>query len=204
MFIFLTSVIVVTLVSFCFFRKDFWEYRYLVLLLIGGVSLIATLATNYAVRGRLGTKSEIVWSQPLYRFYLPDSLLKDKKKTLLVKEWAYLDEHKTEEFYKKKDKTVKQVPTCFVIYTVKGNSYVGYFKKPDKRNCYGLKDVCFARCSVKDTIAYICKKRLVYNVPPSKWLTGFSFPQISTETIMYVPARYYAQIPDSLIRKPSF
>ena len=56
MYIYILSILVVTFISACFFKKRLWENRYLVLLLIGGVALVATLTTNLATRNKLGTE----------------------------------------------------------------------------------------------------------------------------------------------------
>ena len=81
MLIFTISVILVSFICLCFFKKNFWENRYLVLLICGCVALIATLITNFSVRGHLQTKTEILWNKPLDTFYLPANLFKDTTAT---------------------------------------------------------------------------------------------------------------------------
>lgn len=73
MFIFTLTVLLTTVISLCFFKKNFWTNRYLILLIIVGVSFIATLTTNYVVRNKLSTRSEIIWKKNIYPFYINDS-----------------------------------------------------------------------------------------------------------------------------------
>lgn len=201
MFIFLLSIAVVAIISLCFFGKRFWENRYLILLIIGGVSLVATIATNYAVRGRLQTRSEVLFKKPMYSFYMQDSLFKDGLKTRLIKNWKFSD-YKDDYFANKKDKKHKQIPVTFLIYTWKNGMYVGVYKNGNQWT-YDFKNVYFAP-SKAETIAYVCKKKLVYDIPPTNWITGFSMPRVSTIKILYVPPKEYKLIPDSLIRKLPF
>jgi hypothetical protein len=201
MFIFLISIAVTVIVSFCFFGKRFWENRYLVLLIIACVSLVSTLVANYAARGKLETKVEVLSKKPLHTFYIRDSLFADTLKTRLVKNWDFY-KGKASIFDNYKDTVNRQTPVTFIIYTKKKGMYVGHFKK-GVQSLEIFKNVYFAPSSA-DSVAYVCKKKLVYVVPPNNWLTGFSLPRISTVKILYVPPEEYALIPDSLIRKIPF
>jgi hypothetical protein len=201
MFLFITSILVVSFISLCFFGKRFWENRYMILLIIAAVSFIATIVTNYVVRGKLETKSEVLTKKPLYPFYLQDSLYTDSLKIPLIKNFHFFD-YKDVYFTNKKDKKHTQTKVRFVIYTKKKNTYVGVYKKGNKWN-YLINDIYIAPSSA-DSVSYVCKKRLVYDVLPTNWLTGFSMPRISTERILYVPPKEYILIPDSLIRKIPF
>jgi hypothetical protein len=201
MFTFITTVLVVSLVAFCFWGKRFWEYRYIVLLIIAGVSLVATIIINYSVRGGLETKVEVISKKPLHTFYIRDSLFTDTLKTRLVRNWDFY-KLKASVFNNYKDTVNRQTPVTFIIYTKKKGMYVGHFKKGTQ----GLEifdEVYFAPSSA-DSVAYVCRKKLVYDVPPNNWLTGFSLPRVSTMKILYVPPSEYALIPDSLIRKIPF
>jgi len=188
----------------------------LVLLIAGGVALVATLTTNYFVRGKLEKRVETIWTKPLYTFYMPDSIyLKDafqpmdslcpeQVKLQFMNNYKWYEDHAKEEFWK--DSTKTQIPVNFVLYTndKKGvDRYVGVFKSEYKQNYYDFDNVYLAS-SGNDTLTYIAKKKLVYSVPPSNWITGFSFPRIESATILYIPPKEYAMIPDSLIRKLPF
>ncbi|MDD5649116.1 MAG: hypothetical protein PHF86_01675 [Candidatus Nanoarchaeia archaeon] len=74
MLIFIGSVIITSIISLCFFKSKFWENRYLILLIIAGVSFIATLTTNYIIRGKLSTYTKVEWKKDIYTFYLRDTL----------------------------------------------------------------------------------------------------------------------------------
>lgn len=204
MFIFIISVILTSFICLCFFKKNFWENRYLVLLISAGVALVATLAVNFSTRGRFHTKTDIVWSTPLHTFYVQDSLLKDSLNTPLVKEYDYYGDHSAAEYFKDKGDTInKQVPLKVLLYSKNNEMFIGYFKKAEKQGYMELKDIYIAK-SEADSIAYYCKKKLVYDVKSNSWITGFSLPRIQTIYVFYIPPREYATIPDSLINKPPF
>lgn len=215
MLIFIISVLTVSFISLCFLKNKFWENRYLVLLIAGGVALIATLTTNFFVRGHLERKVETIWNKPLYTFYMPDSVLvnmfepmdslcPEQIKMKFIIHYDWYDNHNGNEFWK--DTTKKQTPVKFVFFTEdkKGkNRYVGVFKSKTAQSYYDYNKL-YIDSSSNDTLIYVTKKRLVYSIPPTNWLTGFSFPRIKTITTLYVPPSQYAMIPDSLIRKSPF
>jgi hypothetical protein len=206
MLIFIISFVLTAIIAACFFKNKFWENRYLVLLIGAGVALVATLTTNFIVRGHLERKVETVWTKSLHTFYLPDTVLVDSigcERTFLV-DYDWYSEHNAPEFYY--DSTKMQVPVSIVLYTddKKGkNKYFGVFKSPEKQRYYEYNST-FLASSGNDTIIYVSKKKLVYSIAPTNWLTGFSFPRIKTATILYIPPKEYAMIPDSLIRKVPF
>lgn len=221
MLIFILSFIVTSIVSLCFFKSKFWENRYLVLFIGSGVALVATLTTNLFVRGHLERRTETIWTKPLYTIYLPDSLFLStisyidivgandscattKTQTSFLVNYDWYNDHAKEEFWK--DTTKYQRPVSIVLYTMdkKGkNRYFGVFKSKYKQANYGY-NVTYVASSGNDTIAYVTKRKLVYSVPPSNWITGFSFPRIKTATVLYIPPNEYTLIPDSLIRKLPF
>lgn len=172
MLIFIISVLLTSFICLCFFKKNFWENRYLVLLISGGVALVITLIVNFNIRGKLETKSVIIWKNDLHVFYVNDSLIVTKdscaksgvKITPVVKEYDYYNDHKAEEFF---------------------------------RNVYIEK-------SINDSTAYMTKKKLIYDVKPNNWYSGFSMPRIKTIFVLYLPPIEYATIPDSLIHKAPF
>jgi len=211
MLIFVLSFIATVIVSLCFFKSKFWENRYLVLLIGAGVALVATLTTNFIVRGHLQKRSETIWTKPIYTFYMPDSIYnknisyKDSlKKLSFIKDYNWYKNHKNIEFWK--NRIIKQTPVSFVLYTTdkKGTcTYIGIFKSSASQDYYDFNDVYIAS-SGNDTLRYVQKKKLVYTVPPSNWITGISFPRIETATVIYVPPKEFVMIPDSLIKKIPF
>ena len=216
MLIFILSFLATVIISFCFFKSKFWENRYLVLLIGSGVALVATLTTNLFVRGHLERRVETVWTKPLYTFYMPDSILfnnmfqdmdslcPEQAKLKFMVNYDWYNDHPKEEFYR--DTTKNQTPVTVVLYTIdkKGKDrYFGVFKTKYKQKFYGYKSI-YVASSGNDTISYVTKRKLVYTVPPSNWITGFSFPRIETATTLYIPPKEYALIPDSLICKIPF
>lgn len=225
MLIFVISFVLTAIISACFFKNKFWENRYLVLIIGAGVSLVATLVTNYSIRGNLQSKVETVKIIPLNPFYMPDSIIpahayvianyiSDTSNTSIdndtvpyqygaLMDYDWLDDHSKGEFFK--DSTKSQIPVTFVLYSDDkdgDDKYWGVFRGNNSRDVYGYGST-YIECS-KDSLAYIVKKKLVYDIPPNNWITGFSFPSIKKITVLYFPKRDYDMIPDSLIRKSPF
>jgi hypothetical protein len=204
MFIFIISVITVFIISFCFLKNKFWENRYLVLLICGCVALVATLITNFIVRGKFETKTEVILKKAIYTFYLPDSLFNDSAKSPIIKNWDYYSDYDAEDFFKNdKDTIHKQIPVNLIFYTVKKHMYIGNLMKKYVQWHWNY-DFIYIAPSNSDSVAYLAKKKLIYDIPPNNWITGFSLPRISTINVLYVPPKEYATIPDSLIRKLPF
>lgn len=211
MLIFALSFVVTMIISLCFFKNKFWENRYLVLLIGAGVALVATLTTNFIVRGHLEKRIETIWTKPLYTFYMPDSIYSKNitnknglKQLSFIKNYAWYEKHNTSEFWKYTAK--KQVPVSFILYTTdkKGKiTYVGVFKNKLHQDYYYFDNVYFTS-SGNDTLIYVQKRKLVYSVPPSNWITGISFPRIETAIVICVPPKEFVMIPDSLIKKLPF
>ena len=209
MFTFIISVIVVSIICLCFFKKDFWENRYLVLLISGCVALIATLTINFSVRGKLQTKSEIVYTKVMAKFYMPKTLIVNnfdtvKVKLNSIKHYDWYGDHQGKEFYR--DTTKKQIPLTMILYSYGKhleNRCVGVMSVKGNQDFYSVDNIYFVKSSA-DSIAYISKKKLYYDVKPNNWITGFSLPRKSTITILHVPPTEFAMIPDSLIRPIPF
>lgn len=205
MLTFIVSFIVGSFICLCFFKKNFWENRYLVLLINSGVALVATLIINFSVRGNLNTKTEIVYTKPLHVFYLPADLIPkygDSTGMHVIKDYNYYGKHNASEYYR--DTTKKQLPVTMLLYQPdKNNLYVGFFKRDGKQDYFNTDGVYFVRSSA-DSIAYVSKKKLYYDVKPRSWVTGFSLPRKSKITIMHIPPKEFDMIPDSLIRPLPF
>lgn len=202
MFIFLLSLLVVSFISLCFFKKKFWENRYLVLLISGSVALVATLTTNYVVRGKLETKIETIWKKSLGGFYLNDTLVSNQ--VSLREGGTGLSYH----FVYPNDSILAidssyQLSTILIYDIDKKPTFwkIGYYNGKSKYEYY--KDVYIVPSSA-DSIAYFAKRRLYYDQKPTRWIADFSLPHIKNIKCFYIPPSEYAIIPDSLIRKLPF
>ena len=214
MLTFILSVILTSFICLCFFKKNFWENRYLVLLISGGVALVATTTINFAVRGHLSTKTETTWIKPLAVFYVStdlmlkdmphlDSLSPEQVKLPIIKDYDYYNNHKATEFYKDTAKVQTPVTILFYQYGKTKEVYVGTLTAKGNQDYWLLEDVYLQRSSV-DTVAYVSKKKQYYDVKPNNWITGFSIPRKSKITILHIPPREFDMIPDSLIRPIPF
>ena len=191
MWIFISSIITVSIIAKCFFKKKFWENRYLVLLLIGGVAFIATITTNYATRGSLGTKVETVWTVPLQVMNLNDTLVDSTNFT--VDEELSRDDH-----LHGGDTLLQDHYSRHFFYYGDDGLRVGFASDDDMKS-RDWDYVYFAE-SENDTTAYFTKMRIKYD-NNSKWVANFSLPTIDVVRCFYLPPSEYAAIPDSLIRE---
>lgn len=199
MYIFLLSLAIVSIISLCFFKKRFWENRYLILLISALVALVATLTTNYATRGNLGTRVETIWQKPIQMFAVNDSFIINTIPISNDEELDFID-HRTS----LKDTCVSKTWTTILIHGDESESLrrIGYYSNDDAKYKY-LENVYIAP-SESDTVAYYVKKRLYYDNKPSKWLADFSLPYIKTIKCFYIPPTQYAALPDSIIRELPF
>lgn len=208
MLIFVISVILVSFISLCFFKNNFWENRYLVLTISGGVALVATLSTNFVLRTHLETKLEIMFEESIEKFYITNPSLVDSCVTFpLKKNFNFFGDYNSSQFWKDpNDSLNKQIPIHILFYTHKGELYVGYIRtKNEKQWYYKFKgDDLYIEPSTSDTIAYISKKKLIYDIKPNNWVSGFSLPRIKTIRVLYIPPKEYKMIPDSLQHKTPF
>lgn len=210
MLTFILSVILTSFICLCFFKKNFWENRYLVLLISGGVALVATTTINFSVRGKLQTKTEVTWLKPMATFYVSTDLIKKNIQPAdtnghmpIIKDYCYYGDHKASEYVK--DTTKKQTPVTILFYQYGKTKeiYVGTFTKKGSQDYWMLKKVYLTRSSA-DSVAYVSKKKQYYDVKPNNWITGFSIPRKSVITILHIPPREFDMIPDSLIRPIPF
>jgi len=196
MWIYVTSIIVVSIIAKCFFKKNFWEYRYIVLLLIGGVALVATIATNYATRGSLGTRVETVWEKPVQVMVFKDTLLRDDYAYTLNRELSCSD-HLVGE-----DSTATTRHSHYLFYYNDGDGKVGYALDNDIKYEY-WSNLYIAESPV-DTVAHLAKLKQKYNKRQSLWIDDASLPTLKTVKCLYLPPSEFAAIPDSLIRELPF
>ena len=197
MLIFLLSLGIVSFICLCFFKKKFWENRYLVLLISGVVALVATLTTNFAIRGKLETKVEIIWEKPIQKFLINDSLVVDSSLVSINEDLTFNDH-----LVHQNDSTVSKQYTTILIHESKTLRRVGYYENNKQKYKY-LKDV-YIVSSTSDTIAYFTKKKLYYEQKSNRWVDDNSLPCIKTIKCFYIPPSEYAMIPDSLIRELPF
>jgi len=193
--IYILSILVVSFISLCFFKKRFWENRYLVLLLIGGVALVATLTTNLITRNKLGTRVAIVKKEDVRVFSVNQHLVDS----------TYISTGEAESLKGHLSATDTTAPSMYArhmfYYDDDENLRVG-FSTEDKLHSKLLSDLYIAPS--QDTVGYFAKVRQYYNKRSDKWVANISLPFIKTVSCLYLPPSEYATIPDSLIRELPF
>jgi len=196
MYIFIAAVVLVSFIALCFFKKRFWENRYLVLFISGCVALVATLTTNYATRGKLDTKVTTVSEIPIQVMSLNTALMDS---TFFTTD----NELGRDDHLISADTTGKSVYSRHLFYYNSDDELCVGFGYNYKTNGKLWKTI-YILPSETDTTAYFAKKRLDYNPKPNKWVADFSLPSIQTIKCLYLPPTEYALIPDSLIRELPF
>lgn len=218
MYIYILSFLVVSFISLCFFKKKFWENRYLVLFISGCVAILATLTTNYFTRNGLPTEIEVVAIKDLPTFYVGDTLLVDSVPYVADKDWDF--EYDLDDTYHLCDTLLKRttiagIDTVIVLpkkavtimfYDMelkpKKTSKIGYLRTNGKEN-YKYFNIAYILPSPNDTTAFISRIAERY-ISESKWLPQFSLPRKRTITCFFIPPSEYETIPDSLLRTPPF
>ena len=192
--IFITSIILVSIISLCFFKKRFWENRYLVLFISGCVALVATLTTNFAIRNHIDTKFEKIWQKNVSVIAFNDSLVDASFVTKNPK--LNLTGH-----LKNDSIAVAVFSHHLFYYNGEKSLKVGFVEGVDVQ-AIDWDDIYFAQSS-SDTLAYLAKIKEIYNPNPNNWISRISLPRIKTIKCLYLPPKEYAAIPDSLMRKIS-
>lgn len=194
MYTFILSILVVSFISLCFFKKRFWENRYLVLLISASVAIVATLTTNYFTRNKLGTNVETIRNERIIAVKLNPSLVDS---TVILTKDKNLD--LTQHIFNTKDSTKTPINSHYLFYYDAGSLKVGFATGSKYR--YKYWNAVYIAPSENDSTAYFAKERKYYNKRSSKWIANFSLPFIKTINCLYIPPTEYAAIPDSLIRK---
>ena len=196
MYIYILAILAVSFISLCFFKKRFWENRYLVLVLIGGVALLATLTTNYATRSGLGTRLETI-SQYDIRVFSLNTTYSDTN-NVTNGELTGFEDH----LVGADSTAASKYSRHMFYYNSDGKLCVG-FASEDDLHAKTWKNIYIAP-SNSENIAYYAKLRKYYNKRSDKWVTDFSLPYIESYHCLYLPPSEYAAIPDSLIRELPF
>ena len=218
--IFLLSIVAGAIIGKCFFKKNFWENRYIVLLFIIGIAFISILTTNYVVRSNTPIITEVIKEKELDVFYLDDSLFvddtplvfdddwsftsnKDNPYPLLMTEYSVYIDTATSDTIKTQRKS-----TNLMFYYMENNDDIwklGYIHNNSRG--YSYWDYAYIISNNNDTIpASIKTIRQVYDKTAmnSRWVTPFSIPRIKQIKVFAIPPTQYAAIPDSLIRELPF
>jgi len=218
MYIFILSTLLVSFIGLCFFKKKFWENRYLLLMIIGGVAIVATVTTNYIGRNNYALKTEVVRSTPLSSFYVTDSLLNDgipyKADDFSFTSLSYTDiaiafdtlmvstEIAKDSFHVELDTILRYNASVFFYDMDEKEQYkkIGYVKENGARKYRYWEDIYLL--PTKDSVPAKAVLKLAYDIPSdSKWVTKYSVPRRKTFTCFYIPEAEYNAIPDSLIRE---
>ena len=201
----------VSFIGLCFFKKKFWENRYLLLMIIGGVALVATVTANYIGRNNYALKTEVVRSKPLSFFYVSDSLLNNGIPFMADDDFSFTDlnysdiarAHDTLRVNEDSVTMVLRHRASVFFYDMQEKDKfkkIGYVKDNGKRKSKYLEGEYLLPTT--DSVPNKSIVKLVHDIPnDSKWVTKYSVPRRKTFTCIYIPEAEYNAIPDSLIRE---
>ena len=200
MYIFIASIIVVSIIGLCFFKKSFWENRYLLLMIICGVALVATTTTNYIVRGKYEIIPKTINEREITQFRVPDSLLTDGIAFQTDEEFSF-----TSDFNEDTDSTTIENPKSTIFFYdmhLKKDYWKVGFVKSNGNETYKYWINVYILESPVDDRGYLKKIILVHDFSTApKWVSKYGVPRRETIECLYIPKAEYAMIPDSLIRE---
>lgn len=192
MYTFILSFIIVGIISKCFFKKNFWENRYIVLLIGSIVALVATITINMITRNDLPKYGVIVKNYKIKSFYMPDTILNDtsNKKGIVLLNYE-LQEIKSYG----KDTAKMQTKVNFIIFKKKNNA-TAYVLLNNK--IYDIKSIYID--STKSNDPYLTKMKIVYK-SNNKWSNDLGIPRLKNVLILNLPKKDFLTVPDTLINK---
>lgn len=199
--IYLLSFLVTAFISLCFFKKKFWENRYLVLFIGGCVAIIAITTTNYFSRGNLPTKVEIAKQHQIKRFIVPETYLIDSVPFVFDStktNWSFANGFRY-------DTTVANKVKTIIFYDMDehdDSKKIGYMTESGRSTFKYLKNKYIVP-SPNDSTAFWARVKQNY-VRDSKWVAAFSLPRKNTIVCFFIPPNEYALLPDSLIKELPF
>lgn len=193
MYTFILSLIAVSFISLCFFKKKFWENRYLVLLITASVAIVVTLSSNFIGRNKLGTTTKNIHQKELMNIAYDAKLLDTTAYFITNDKNRKLSGHEYNTNSKKKR------ASHYLLYNNEGSLKIGYAVNGTWDYQYVSK--VYIAPSNSEKIAYYSKEKVVYKKRSSKWITNISLPRVETIKCFYLPPSQYNAIPDSLIRK---
>lgn len=180
MYTFILTIVVVSFISACFFKNKFWENRYIVLAIIAGVALIATLSINYVTRNDNPKVTKIIWVKDAQQLNLEGSLVD----TNFV---ATVDSLNLDDFESKKD----TVQNYYIVYNDGNGNRIG-FAYDDELDSKSLNNIII-RESDSDK-SYYTKEKLLYGHRDNPWVVDISLPRVKTYRCYYVPHDDYVKL----------
>lgn len=226
MYTYILSMLIVTIISSCFYGKKTWDNRYFILFIGIGVAIITTLIINYSIKSNDNTKLVEISNKPIELFAISDNYLtvddNDNYLPIVTTDSFNFNNHNIEYYQNFNDgydtntiysdssmlkmeisKTLifKKIPFFVIFYYEDNDLYVAYNMNGSIKN-KEINNLCFD-VSVNDTLAYITKENLLYDVSDyNRWINQITIPKIKTIETIHLPLSYYESIPDSLINKP--
>ena len=217
--IFLSSIVLGAIIGKCFFKKKFWENRYMVLIIIMGIAFVGTLTTNYVVRANTPIIAEVVSEKELDVFFLNDSMYVNDLPLVFDDNWS---------FKKDSDNPYQSLKAKFVFHidsvsgdtvkTQRKSANLMFYDMEETDGLWKIGHINNGRTYMywedtyiipndNDTIPATFMKitqRHDRSAMNSKWVTPFSIPRIKQIKVFAIPPTQYAAIPDSLIRELPF
>jgi len=194
MYIFIISILVVSFIALCFYKKKFWENRYLVLIIGSLLALVITLSTNFVRRNELPTTYKTLWVKQIQAFHLHDSLL-------VADYSAYNDSSLSYEdiIVHKNDSVVNTKRPSHYLFYINDNGFLRLRLYVDNETISKKPKNIYFGVSNDNRSAYIGKFRKKYSSENEKWISKSSLPPIETLTCVFLPKDELNAIPDSLI-----
>jgi len=183
MYTFILTILIVSFISACFFKKKFWENRYIVLAIIAGVALIATLSINFVTRNDNPNEVRSVWVKECQPMNIEASLVDSN--FVATKDSLILDDFEAE----------KDTIQNYYIFYNNGDGYRIGFNYND--HGYYKKSISLENIVIYETDSdkpYYSKERVYYGNRNNKWVTNISLPFIKSYKCYYMPHDDYVKL----------
>ena len=198
MYPFILSIILGVIVSLCIFKKDFWENRYVVLIIIPVIALVSMTTTNYILRGNLPKKVEIQHEKEIIPLYwnASDSIFNetlpyfgDIKRIPRTYELVEVD-------------SLEQFKTNIIFYRYDTHIRVGW--NADDKNRVNRRRADRTYFGVCDDNPRFEQRRLRYDTRHTNWVNDMSLPDIEIIRVLYITQAEFDALPEEYKREIPF
>lgn len=180
---FLIVTILTTFISLCFFKKKFWENRYLILGINTAVLIVTFVVLNFALKSTFHTVTQVSSNTPLIfnKYYVYDSVVKNN--------WT-IEDAKLETL--RRDKLKKKTHTYVVLSKYKGNVQINMLDKNYDAHTFDPSDYYIVKG--KTDTAYMID---IFLEPQSesKWLAPIGVVRTTIAMFIVLPEKDYNKLP---------
>lgn len=192
MLIFFITLLVVSIISYCFLKNEFWENRFVVIFITVIVATIGNVIVSMSLKSTFPHEVYKHDSDELITMYVNDSIFTDST--------LYTDSNDVVIGDTLQSNALKK---CDVLLHDSGEGTKVFYKNSDEDvNSLKISEVYFKLSS--DTVPTIRKHDLNYCVDDNIWVDFSLYTTIDEYYEISLSKDQYEQIPDSLINEKPY